>query len=754
MTWRTIKIVGISVVLLIPALQGMQKINDESLPVQMRHRGYTPLHVAVYLGDREQITRLIADGAVVDARSVSGYTPLHIAAERGDVGIVELLITELEKIRSFASPWAIPAPSMVDIRDNSDVTPLACAAANGHTDVIECLIRHGASIYEADKQGYFPFHRATQNGHLEAMRMLLPDFQFDQAGHLEPMPLAEGSNDDVEFSAFCWTALECAVESGKTEVLVFVMKLMEGHRDPETGVNLEQCGNGVTPFLLAAEYGHIHLLQWLLDADMTRIHARDKEGASALHHAAQYGQTDAARFILERDPEKINDIDNLTYGYRRHKYNGTTVRLAGNTALHEAAYNGHSKVIELLLSHGANRESTDLYGSTALHVAAMNGHKQALELLLSSGASVAATDHLERTPLHLAAEKGHTACVETLLAHKADIEAKAKENLTPLHVAAEAGQLEVIKCLVKNGADISKKSALGTPLMHAIMREHVDVIKYFILNTSAELTAYSKSFQATVPLIFIAAAERKSESVRCLLTNGVSVHTSLNNGRTVLHRYPHCFPNRSSSLSFTYGDRNLAIHSLLMRAGADMLCPDNAGVTPLDTLKLPADQFTAAKQYYQNRPLYLKGRIGKDDTLDAVFSQAAEVRFDIPVLVGLKDQLKDRLVHHRWKGGKNLLMVALAIKDLDGITQILDQRICAITDVDDENHDALWYAINTKKLSIINGLLEAGATVTNDHVAQAASFEPGKEVNEILMRLLTIYRYSQRTVNERVSLFK
>ena len=75
MTWRTIKIVGISVVLLIPALQGMQKIDDESLPVQARHRGYTPLHVAVNLGDREQITRLIADGAAVDARSVSGYTP-------------------------------------------------------------------------------------------------------------------------------------------------------------------------------------------------------------------------------------------------------------------------------------------------------------------------------------------------------------------------------------------------------------------------------------------------------------------------------------------------------------------------------------------------------------------------------------------------------------------------------------------------------------------------------------------------------
>lgn len=191
-----------------------------------------------------------------------------------------------------------------------------------------------------------------------------------------------------------------------------------------------------------------------------------------------------------------------------------------------------------------------------------------------------------------------------------------------------------------------------------------------------------------------------------------------------------------------------------MRAGADMLCPDNEGVTPLDRLNLPADQLTVAKQYYQNRPLYLKGQLGEDETLDAVFSQAAEVRIDIPVLVGLKDQLNDRLVQHRWKGGKNLLMVALAIKDLDGIIQILDQKICSITDVDDENHDALWFAINASKPSLINKALEAGATVTEDHLLQAASFESEKDFSEILLRLLTTYRYSQRPVHERVSLFK
>lgn len=54
---QIIKMVGLSAVLLIPALQGMVKI-DELLPVQLRHRGYTPLHLAAFFGQIEKITPL------------------------------------------------------------------------------------------------------------------------------------------------------------------------------------------------------------------------------------------------------------------------------------------------------------------------------------------------------------------------------------------------------------------------------------------------------------------------------------------------------------------------------------------------------------------------------------------------------------------------------------------------------------------------------------------------------------------------
>lgn len=262
-----------SVVLLIPALHGMTelKTNAESLPVQIRHRGYTPLHLAVYFGDREQITRLIADGAVVDAKSVSGYTPLHIAAERGDVTTVELFITELKKTNQTIAP-----SSRVDIRDNSHVTPLACAATNGHIDVLGCLIGHGANIRQADKRGYFPFHRAAQNGHLEAMKMLLPNKYMCS---------------EEEYLYFWSRAMTCSVESGKVEALAFVMNMR-----PEKGIR------EVSPLLLAASYGHVSLMEWYLGQAGTSISERDHEGASALHYAARYGQVNAVQFLLDRDP--------------------------------------------------------------------------------------------------------------------------------------------------------------------------------------------------------------------------------------------------------------------------------------------------------------------------------------------------------------------------------------------------------------------------------------------------------------------
>ena len=62
--------------------------------------------------------------------------------------------------------------------------------------------------------------------------------------------------------------------------------------------------------------------------------------------------------------------------------------LNGNTALMEAALQGHSKICQLLLSH--DREEIEINAvnknnKTALHKAAFNGNSKIIELLLMNG---------------------------------------------------------------------------------------------------------------------------------------------------------------------------------------------------------------------------------------------------------------------------------------------------------------------------------------------------------------------------------
>ena len=82
-----------------------------------------------------------------------------------------------------------------------------------------------------------------------------------------------------------------------------------------------------------------------------------------------------------------------------------------------------------------------------LSQAAYNGHVKCVEALLSAGADVHAIDHkLGRSALHWAAHKGHEAAVEALLYAGADAEAAERElQLTPLHLAVKAGCVFVVQ---------------------------------------------------------------------------------------------------------------------------------------------------------------------------------------------------------------------------------------------------------------------------------------------------------------------
>ena len=121
------------------------------------------------------------------------------------------------------------------------------------------------------------------------------------------------------------------------------------------------------------------------------------QGATPLLVAAQWGHTDICCLLLARGSD-VNEMELKT----KH------------TALHKAARAGHEALVEVLLSRGAIVDPREYTGATPLHGACQGGHLACVLTLLKAGASISvALNGL--LPIHVAADSNRVEVVRTLL---------------------------------------------------------------------------------------------------------------------------------------------------------------------------------------------------------------------------------------------------------------------------------------------------------------------------------------------------
>jgi catalase (peroxidase I) len=87
---------------------------------------------------------------------------------------------------------------------------------------------------------------------------------------------------------------------------------------------------------------------------------------------------------------------------------------SGRTALHKAAFFGHCKTVQFLISQKAEINVQDYNGDTPLHDAVKHDNPGVVEILMNSGANATIKNKEGRTPLEVAVHHGHKK-IETIL---------------------------------------------------------------------------------------------------------------------------------------------------------------------------------------------------------------------------------------------------------------------------------------------------------------------------------------------------
>ncbi|XP_037799271.1 serine/threonine-protein phosphatase 6 regulatory ankyrin repeat subunit B-like [Penaeus monodon] len=260
----------------------------------------------------------------------------------------------------------------------------------------------------------------------------------------------------------------------------------------------------------AAEAGDEIRLRRLLEEMQKDISKQDENGLTPLHLAAKKTRLRCCQILLDVSHKEINVKDR-----------------SGNTPLLLCISNkpGSFETAKLLISEGANVNSSNKAKLTALHTAAERGNLEVLHLLLlQKDIALNSEDSERHTPPHLASKAGHWKICQALLLAGADVAACNVRGLTPLHIAAKMGFSTPRGRSVPPRRQWEHSLALRTDRRES---KHVELILLMARERSLDVVRLvNVRNEAGMTALHVAIARGERDSCRALLKAGADATIS------------------------------------------------------------------------------------------------------------------------------------------------------------------------------------------------------------------------------------
>lgn len=319
------------------------------------------------------------------------------------------------------------------------------------------------------------------------------------------------------------------------------------------------------------------------DSSTINVNELDDDGLSALMIAANEGDGDLARLLLEHGADvNVRAVkDNLL------------PNVLGSTALHFAVLNGNTNMVKLLLEHGADPFYVNSEGNTPLHylsfVGSLTPQIDIFRILMAAGANLNIQNNAGIVPLYWLIELNNNDIIgeaitqfgdfinytltsdtgETLVGHAQslgreavtplfantenttwglmdgqDVNARNEQGYAGVHLATIQGNPDYMKALIDRGADLMLLDPIkgDTPLYLAATFGFVSVARTILEHesrqehTSAAATVVN-NLGRTIPMALLGVKNLSDRIalVKDVVRLGANLNARDHNGNTILH---------------------------------------------------------------------------------------------------------------------------------------------------------------------------------------------------------------------------